>query len=58
MDLIVTMILPASMIYVGYLEYLFISMPESIDRFVLIIYGVCFFFLMLSFLRLVRSRKS
>jgi hypothetical protein len=54
MDLIVTMILPASLIYVAYLIYLFISQPESIDRFVLIVYAVSFCFQMLSFL--FRSR--
>lgn len=54
MDLIVTMILPASLIYIGYLAYLFITQPELIDTFVLIFYAVSFSLQMLSFL--VRSR--
>lgn len=54
MDLIVTMILPASLVYIGYLIYLFITQPELIDTFVLIFYGVSFSLQMLSFL--VRSR--
>lgn len=54
MDMIVTMILPASLIYIGYLTYLFISQPETLDKFVLIFYGATFAMQMLSFL--VRSR--
>ena len=54
MDLIVTMVLPASLIYVIYLAYLFISQPETVDQFVLIVYGTSFCLQMLSFL--LRSR--
>jgi hypothetical protein len=54
MDIIVTMTLPASLLYVGYLAYLFISEPESMDTFVLIILGVTFGLQMVSFL--IRSR--
>ena len=54
MDLVVTMILPASLIYVAYLTYLFISEPETIDQFVLIMYAASFCLQTLSFL--LRSR--
>jgi len=50
MDLIVTMILPASLIYVGYLAWLFISQPELIDEYIILFYGVIFSFQMISFL--------
>jgi len=54
MDLIVTMILPASLVYIIYLTYLFVTEPENIDKFVLIVYAVSFCLQMLSFL--MRSR--
>lgn len=54
MDLIVTMTLPASLVYVIYLAYLFITQPQTIDQFVLVIYGVGFSLQMFSFL--FRSR--
>jgi chitin synthase len=54
MDMIVTMILPASLVYIGYLTYLFISQPETLDTFVLMFYGATFVMQMLSFL--IRSR--
>ena len=54
MDLIVTMILPASLAYVIYLSYLFATQPETIDRFVLIFYVCTFCLQMLSFV--MRSR--
>ncbi len=54
MDLIVTMILPASLAYVVYLTYLFVTEPESIDMFIIIFYGITFGMQMVSFL--IRSR--
>lgn len=54
MDMVVTMILPASLVYIGYLTYLLIAHPETLDTFVLIFYGATFVMQMFSFL--VRSR--
>lgn len=54
MDLIITMVLPASLAYIVYLAYLFVSEPESIDMFIIIFYGVTFGMQMVSFL--IRSR--
>jgi len=53
-DLIVTMTLPASFLYIGYLAYLFITQPENLDQLILIILGLTFGLQMVSFL--VRSR--
>ncbi|GAX11544.1 chitin synthase [Fistulifera solaris] len=54
MDLLITMILPASLVYISYLTYLFITEPQTVDRFVLIFYAVTFSLQMVSFLS--RSR--
>ena len=54
MDLIITMVLPASLAYIVYLTYLFVTEPESIDMFIIIFYGVTFGMQMVSFL--IRSR--
>jgi len=54
MDLIVTMTLPASFLYVGYLAYLFATQPENMDDLILIILGLTFGLQMVSFL--IRSR--
>lgn len=54
MDLVITMVLPASLAYIVYLTYLFISDPASIDMFIIIFYGVTFGMQMISFL--IRSR--
>lgn len=54
MDLLITMILPASLVYISYLAYLFIIEPQTVDRFVLIFYAITFSLQMVSFLS--RSR--
>ena len=54
MDLLITMILPASLVYISYLIYLFITEPQTVDQFVLIFYAITVGLQMVSFLS--RSR--
>jgi chitin synthase len=54
LDMITTLILPATFAYLGYLVYLFIADRDSIDNFVLICIGINFGLQTLSFL--LRSR--
>lgn len=54
MDMLITMILPASLVYISYLIYLFITDPQAVDQFVIIFYAITFGLQMVSFLS--RSR--
>eukprot|EP00525_Craspedostauros_australis_P012408 CAMPEP_0198113612 /NCGR_PEP_ID=MMETSP1442-20131203/5236_1 /TAXON_ID= /ORGANISM="Craspedostauros australis, Strain CCMP3328" /LENGTH=432 /DNA_ID=CAMNT_0043770747 /DNA_START=64 /DNA_END=1362 /DNA_ORIENTATION=- len=53
-DLLATMILPASIAYLGYLGYLFATQPETIDTFVLYFCTATFILMMLPPLILAR----
>mmetsp|Transcript_10151 Transcript_10151/g.27820 ORF Transcript_10151/g.27820 Transcript_10151/m.27820 type:complete len:977 (-) Transcript_10151:268-3198(-) len=53
-DLLATMILPASIAYLGYLAYLFSTQPESVDTFVIYFYVLTIILMMVPFL--IRTR--